>query len=61
MPSSLTIIIVSFSDVESSKINEEKMAELKNGGIELKELLPSNTAASDDEDEEFELNVHGQR
>ena len=55
------IQIVSFPDVESSKINEEKMAELKNGSFELKELLPGNTAASDDEDEEFELNVHGQR
>ena len=55
------IHIVSFPDVERSKINEEKMAELKNGSFELKELLPGNTAASDDEDEEFELNVHGQR
>ena len=37
------------------------MTELKNGSIELKELLPGNTAPSDDEDDEFELNVHGQR
>jgi len=36
------------------------MTELKNGGIELKELLPGNAAASDEE-EEFEVNVHGQR
>lgn len=37
------------------------MMELKNGSIELKELLPRDAAASDDEEEEFEVNVHGQR
>ena len=55
------IVPLFFSDTEISKLNEQKITELGNGSIELKELLSGNTAASDDEDEEFELNVHTKR
>ena len=38
------------------------MVELKSGSNELKELLSGNDAAeNDDVDEEFEINVYGQR
>ena len=38
------------------------MVELKSGSAELKELLSGNDAAeSDDVDEEFEIDVYGQR
>ena len=38
------------------------MAELKSGSTELKELLSGNDAAENgDVDEEFEINVYGQR
>jgi len=57
---SVHVVTKATRDADNSKISEQKMTELKNGGIELKELLPGNAAASDDE-EEFEVNVHGQR
>lgn len=38
-----------------------KVKEMTNGGIELKELLKEYTAASDYEDDEFELNIYGKR
>lgn len=38
-----------------------KGTELTNDGIELKELLKEYTAASDYEDDEFELNIYGKR
>ena len=41
------------------------MKELKNGSIELKGLLPGDSEIPEDEyedeDDEFELNVHSQR
>ena len=50
------------SDSYSSKLNGQQMVELKSGSTELKELLSGNDAAeNDDVDEEFEINVYGQR
>ena len=52
------------SDTEHSKLSKLREEELNiNGDIELKGLLPgdSEKPGSDDENEEFELNVHGQR
>ena len=48
----------SFLDPDNSI---QSIQELSNGDIELKELLPDNSALpEDEEDEEFELTVHGQ-
>ena len=48
----------SFSDPDNSI---QSVEQLSNGDIELKGLLPDNSALpEDDEDEEFELTVHGQ-
>ena len=48
----------SFSDPDNSI---QSIEELSNGDIELKGLLPDNSALpEDEEDEEFELTVHGQ-
>lgn len=47
-----------FSDPDNST---EGIEELSNGDIELKGLLPdSSVLPEDEEDEEFELTVHGQ-
>ena len=57
----LTLIFF-VSDSDSSKLDRQQMVELKNGSTELKELLSGNDAAeNDDVDEEFEINVYGQR
>lgn len=45
-----------FAEAESVKVTE-----MTNGEIELKELLKEYTAASDCEDDEFELNIYGKR
>ncbi len=52
-----------FSDADNSKVNQHKVEELMNGGIELKGLLPGDSMMPEDEDDdlEFELNVHGPR
>lgn len=57
------IIFFFFSDVDNSKFNQHKVEELMNGGIELKGLLPGNSMMPEDEEDdlEFELNVHGHR
>ena len=58
-PQTLTFFV---SDSDSSKLNGQQMVELKRGSTELKELLSGNDAAeNDDVDEEFEINVYGQR
>jgi len=49
----------SLSDPDNSI---QSIQELSNGDIELKGLLPDNSALlEDEEDEEFELTVHGQK
>lgn len=58
---SVHVVTKATKDADSSKLNHQKISELGNGSIELKELLPGNTAVSDDEDEEYELNVHAKR
>ena len=53
-----------FSQFSLSPSDADRDAEIKdmtNGGLELRELLTENTAPSDFEDEEFELNVYGKR
>ena len=58
----LSTLIFFVSDSDSSKLNGQQMVELKSGSTELKELLSGNDAAeNDDVDEEFEINVYGQR
>ena len=58
----LSTLIFFVSDSDSSKLNGQQMVELKRGSTELKELLSGNDAAeNDDVDEEFEINVYGQR
>ena len=55
-------LIFFVSDSDNSKLNGQQMVELKSGSTELKELLSGNDAAeNDDVDEEFEINVYGQR
>ena len=57
-------ILIFFSDSENLKLSKQKIEELKlNGDIELKGLLLSDQEklGSDDDNEEYELNVHGQR
>ena len=50
--------LVSFLDPDNSV---QGIEELPNGDIELKGLLPdSSVLPEDEEDEEFELTVHGQ-
>lgn len=59
VPSTLIFFV---SDSDSSKLNGQQMVELKRGSTELKELLSGNDAVeNDDVDEEFEINVYGQR
>ena len=58
----LSTLIFFVSDSDSSKLDRQQMVELKSGSAELKELLSGNDAAeNDDVDEEFEINVYGQR
>ena len=58
----LSTLIFFVSDSDSSKLDRQQMVELKSGSTELKELLSGNDAAeNDDVDEEFEINVYGQR
>lgn len=57
-------ILIFFSDSENLKLSKQKIEELKlNGDIELKGLLLADQEklGSDDDNEEYELNVHGQR
>lgn len=58
---SVHVVTKATRDTDSSKLNEQKMTDMKNGSNELKELLRESAAASDDEEEEFEVNVHSQR
>lgn len=57
-------ILIFFSDSENLKLSKQKIEELMlNGDIELKGLLLADQEklGSDDDNEEYELNVHGQR
>lgn len=59
---SVHVVTKATRDSDSSKLDRQQMVELKSGSTELKELLSGNDAAeSDDVDEEFEINVYGQR
>ncbi|XP_068686038.1 solute carrier family 35 member C2-like isoform X1 [Montipora foliosa] len=60
----LCLIGISVHVVTKATKDADRDAEIKdmtNGGVELMELLTENTAPSDFEDEEFELNVYGKR
>ncbi|XP_078367610.1 solute carrier family 35 member C2-like [Oculina patagonica] len=60
---SVHVVIKATKDADNSKFNQHKVEELMNGGIELKGLLPGDSMMPEDEDDdlEFELNVHGPR